>query len=130
MKCLVLATCLSLSSAGGLYGGLVGHPNGAVVPLELLTLPLLPLLTKAMLLVMVMLAAMAMLVLRTLTHNLLPTPMELLSLLMSLLWLLHVPTTLLPAVDVLLLLWLPLLTKGMPLVMVMLLAMAMLVLRT
>merc|ERR1719290_688664 len=34
MKCLVLATCLSLSSAGGLYGGLVGHPNGAVVPVD------------------------------------------------------------------------------------------------
>merc|ERR1719285_1368437 len=125
MKCLVLATCLSLSSAGGLYGGLVGHPNGAVVPLELLTLPLLPLLTKAMLLVMVMLAAMAMLVLRTLTPNLLPTPMEPLSLLMSLLWLLHVPTTLLLVVDVLLLLLLP---KDMLLVMVMLLLMAILAL--
>merc|ERR1711962_211591 len=34
MKCLVLATCLSLSSAGGLYGGLVGHPNSAVVPVD------------------------------------------------------------------------------------------------
>merc|ERR1719369_316395 len=34
MKFLVLATCLSLSRAGGLYGGLVGHPNGAVVPVD------------------------------------------------------------------------------------------------
>merc|ERR1711970_766101 len=49
-----------------------------------------------------------MLVLRTSTPSLLPTPMELLFLLMSLLWLLPVLTTLLLGVDKLLLLLLPL----------------------
>merc|ERR1712002_825268 len=33
MKYLVLATCLSLSTASGFFG-LVGHPNGAVVPVD------------------------------------------------------------------------------------------------
>merc|ERR1711962_295613 len=33
MKYLVLATCLSLSAAQGFYG-LVGAPNGAVVPVD------------------------------------------------------------------------------------------------
>merc|ERR1719187_550273 len=58
-----------------------------------------------------------MLVLRTSTPSLLPTPMELLFLLMSLLWLLPVLTTLLLGVDKLLLLLLPLATTGMLLVM-------------
>merc|ERR1711970_304946 len=73
-----------------------------------------------------------MLVLRTSTPSLLPTPMELLFLLMSLLWLLPVLTTLLLGVDKLLQLLLPLpllplplpplsllplVTTGMPLVM-------------
>merc|ERR1719285_551942 len=58
-----------------------------------------------------------MLVLRTSAPSLLPTPMELLFLLMSLLWLLPVLTTLLLGVDKLLLLLLPLVTTGMLLVM-------------
>merc|ERR1711872_536520 len=58
-----------------------------------------------------------MLVLRTSTPSLLPTPMELLFLLMSLLWLLPVLTTLLLGVDKLLLSLLPLATTGMLLVM-------------
>merc|ERR1719357_1952030 len=56
-----------------------------------------------------------MLVLRTSTPSLLPTPMELLFLLMNLLWLLPVPTTLLLGVDKLLLLLLPLPLLPLPL---------------
>merc|ERR1711970_1404585 len=56
-----------------------------------------------------------MLVLRTSTPSLLPTPMELLFLLMSLLWLLPVLTTLLLGVDKLLQLLLPLPLLPLPL---------------